>query len=37
MVTKSNNPLTEDEIAKYNAAIADFVKKNSNYVNYSVD
>lgn len=35
MVTKSNNPLTEDEIAKYNAAIADFVKKNSNYVNYS--
>ena len=35
MVTKSNNPLTEDEIAKYNATIADFVKKHSNYVNYS--
>ena len=35
MITKSNNPLTEDEIAKYNAVIADFIKKNSNYVNYS--
>lgn len=35
MVTKSNNPLTEDEIAKYNAAIADFIKKHSNYVDYS--
>jgi hypothetical protein len=35
MVTKSNDPLTEAELAKYNAAITDFVKKNSDFVDYA--
>lgn len=35
MVTKSNDPLTEAELAKYNAVITDFVKLNSDFVDYS--
>ena len=35
MVTKSNDPLTEAELAKYNAAITDFVKLNSDFVDYA--